>query len=209
MTKLKALLAAVSLFVVALGLTSFVTGCGSIRTEIPAQLSNARLSPNPPKILVARFNTDTARWLTNRHGDGNEYSQLSDFKKEFQNKFQQILIERLQKVAPASQVWLDDIPNEGWLVTGDFITVDQGSRLLRTVPGFGAGETTLQTKVYVYDLSQSKTHYVLSFDTGIPEKKKSAGAGSGEGPPGDVVSGLTMDSERTAREIRNILMTYR
>jgi Domain of unknown function (DUF4410) len=189
----------------------FLASCGAIRTGPVSSSPNVRLSPNPPKIYVAPFDTETAKWLIGRQdpqlSDANNGEQI-DFKKSFQTKFSKILVERLQKVAPAEVRWLNDLPDEGWLVTGQFTTVYQGSRALRTLVGLGAGETTFQTTVYVYDLSQSKDRYILTFNTGVPVEKKPSGQGSGEGPPPDPFSGLTSDCTRTAREIAAILETY-
>jgi hypothetical protein len=202
-----------------------LTGCGSIRPGLVSSSSKSRLCPNPSKIYIAPFNTDTGSWLVGNETEGNFYARkgsgLDEFKKDYQIKFLHILEERLQKVAPVEIRWLDDLPNEGWLVQGDFVKVYQGSRFLRTALGMGAGETTLQTRVYVYDLSQSKTQYILSFDTGIPDDKHGGGSGSGQSPAGlssggepattmtAFGSGLTLDATRTARVIRDMLMTYK
>ncbi len=86
--------------------------------------------------------------------------------------------------------------------------------------GAGAGETTLQTTVYVYDLDVSKTQYLLSFRTGVPDAKMDTGAGSGSAPAGlsalgepvltgmGLGSGLKLDTTRTCREITAILAKY-
>ncbi len=83
------------------------------------------------------------------------------------------------------------------------------------------GETTLQTTVYVYDLDVSKTQYVLSFRTGVPDAKNDTGAGSGSEPSGlsavgepittgmGLGSGLKLDTTRTCREIAAILEQYK
>jgi hypothetical protein len=189
-----------------LSLTLLVTGCSTINTE-PMEHSDARLSPNPPKIYVAPFNIETAQWLVDR---GEFPSEREDFKREYQMKFARILEERLQKVAPTELRWTD-LPHEGWLVAGEFVKVYQGSRALRFAVGFGAGETVLQTRVYVYDLSKSRDRYVLSFFTGVRDPKRGTGAGSGHEPKhvSAFTSGLRWDAIRTARAIRDILMTYR
>src|SRR5271155_2934181 len=88
------------------------------------------------------------------------------------------------KIAPTEQRWVDNLPDHGWLVAGEFVTVFQGSRALRTAVGAGMGETTMQTNVYVYDLDVSKTQYVLAFRTGVPDANSDTGAGSGSAPSG-------------------------
>jgi hypothetical protein len=216
MARFVALLASVALVAVA---TSFIlTGCGSIETA-PLPSSNVRLTPNPPKIYVAPFDTTTAKWLVGRDRP-DEGVDLVDFKREFQNNFLHQLETRLSKLAPTEARWVDDLPDHGWLVAGQFITVYQGSRALRTGIGAGAGETTLQTNVYVYDLDVSKTQYVFAFRTGVPDEKHETGAGSGSAPAGlsaagepiltgmGLGSGLKLDTTRTCREIAAVLAQY-
>jgi hypothetical protein len=205
----------VGLAALAVATTLFLTGCGSIHTA-PLPSSTVKLTPNPPHIYIAPFDTSTCKWLV---GD-REGAELVNFKEDFQTNFVRQLETRLNKLAPTEQRWVNDLPDHGWLVAGEFVTVYQGSRALRTAIGLGMGETTLQTNVYVYDLDVSKTQYVLAFRTGVPDVKNDTGAGSGSAPSGLPVlgepvttgigmgSGLKLDTTRTCREIAAILAQY-
>jgi len=212
MPRLVAFFASVALLAVA---TSFgITGCGSIHTA-PLPSSSVRLTPNPPMIYIAPFNIETGKWLVGRDG-----VDLVDFKRSFQTNFINQLETRLTKLAPTQTQWLGDLPDHGWLVAGEFVTVYQGSRFLRAAFGTGLGETTMQTNVYVYDLDVSKTQYVLAFRTGVPDSQYNTGAGSGSAPSGvttvgepittgiGIGSGLKLDTTRTCREIADILARY-
>jgi hypothetical protein len=212
MPRLVALLASVAF--IAVGTSIGLTGCGSIHTA-PLPGATTLLTPNPPHIYIAPFDIETGKWLVGREG-----VELVDFKREFQTNFVHQLQDRLIKLAPTEQRWVDDLPNHGWLVAGEFVTVFQGSRALRTAVGAGFGETTLQTNVYVYDLSISKTQYVLAFRTGVPDEKHNSGTGSGSAPAGVTAlgepiltgmgfgSGLKLDTTRTCREIAAVLAQY-
>jgi len=194
-----------------------LTGCGSTGSIHTAALPGAsvKLTPNPPHIYVAPFDTSTGKWLVGREG-----SDLVNFKEDFQTNFVNQLATRLTKLAPTEQRWVNDLPDHGWLVAGEFVTVFQGSRALRTAVGYGMGETTMQTNVYVYDLDVSKTQYVLAFRTGVPDPKHDTGAGSGSAPAGigalgepvltgmGLGSGLKLDTTRTCREIAAYLAQY-
>jgi hypothetical protein len=194
--------------------TLFLSGCGSIHTA-PLPSAAVKLTPNPPHIYIAPFDTSTGKWLVGREG-----VELVNFKEDFQTNFAHQLETRLIKLAPTEQRWVNDLPDHGWLVAGEFVTVYQGSRALRTAVGAGTGETTLQTTVYVYDLDVSKTQYVLAFRTGVPDAKSDTGAGSGSAPAGlsavgepistlsGLGSGLKLDTTRTCREIAAILAQY-
>jgi hypothetical protein len=204
----------VSFAPLAIATTLLLSGCGAINTA-PLPSSTVRLTPNPPHIYVAPFDTTTGKWLV-----GREDVALVNFKKDFQTNFQHQLQNRLMKIAPTEQRWVDDLPDHGWLVAGQFVTVFQGSRALRTLIGVGAGETTLQTNVYVYDLDVSKTQYVLAFRTGVPDANNDTGSGSGSAPAGlgaagepvstmiALGSGLKLDTTRTCREIADYLAQY-
>jgi len=50
----------------------------------------------------------------------------------------------------------ESLPRNGWLVRGVFAEVDQGSRVLRSQVGFGAGATDLAVLVNVADLQKGK-----------------------------------------------------
>jgi hypothetical protein len=213
MPRIVALFASVA--VMAVATTFLLTGCtGSIHTA-PLPSSQTTLTPNPPHIYIAPFDTTTGKWLVGREG-----VELVNFKQDFQTNFELQLQNRLMKLAPTEERWVDDLPDHGWLVAGEFITVFQGSRALRTLVGGGEGETTLQANVYVYDLSISKTQYLLSFRTGVPDAKFDTGAGSGSALSGlttggepittlsGLGSGLKLDTTRTAREIAAILSQY-
>jgi hypothetical protein len=193
-----------------------LTGCGSIHTApMPSTSSTVKLTPNPPHIYIAPFDTSTGKWIVGRDG-----VDLVNFKQDFQTNFEHQLQVRLTKLAPTDQRWLGELPDHGWLVAGQFDTVFQGSRALRTGVGAGMGETTFQTTVYVYDLDVSKTQYVLSFRTGVPDAKHDTGAGSGSAPAGlsaagepistfeALGSGLKLDTTRTCREIVDVLSQY-
>jgi hypothetical protein len=191
----------------------FLSGCGSIHSA-PLPSASVRLTPNPPHIYIAPFDTTTGKWLVGRDG-----TDLVNFQENFQTNFVHQLETRLQKLAPTEPRWVNDLPDHGWLVAGQFVTVYQGSRALRTAIGLGMGETTMQTNVYVYDLDVSKTQYVLAFRTGVPDPNKDTGAGSGSAPSGltfpepvttavGLGSGLRLDTTRTCREIAAILAQY-
>src|SRR5271163_4029034 len=212
MPRFAALFGGLSTLAVATAL--FLTGCGSISTA-PLPSASVKLTPNPPHIYIAPYDTSTGKWLVGREG-----IELINFKEDFQTNFVRQLETRLDKLAPTEQRWVNDLPDHGWLVAGEFTTVYQGSRVLRTAVGAGTGETTLQTTVYVYDLDVSKTQYVLSFRTGVPDPHWDTGAGSGSAPSGlsaagepistleGLGSGLKLDTTRTCREITDVLSQY-
>lgn len=151
----------------------------------PPQPAAPRLSPNPSLIIVEPFYTDEAAFLVKLSG-----WDLETYKMELSTSFQDVLVERLQKLGPTRKSWTNDtLPRSGWLVRGEFVRVYAGSGILRNTFGFGAGKSTFTCRVYVYDLSVSDTNYVLTFDTGVASNQVAPGFLPAGGVSGAIASG--------------------
>jgi hypothetical protein len=199
----------------ACALLFLLASCASI--SVQSGTEQAVLRP-PQKIYVERFSTDHGEFNVDR-----EKIELSDFKKDLQNILQagQIadLTHRLIPAAPApADPW--SRPRHAWLLRGEFVKVNQGSRFLRAAIGLGAGGTKMLTRVYVYDLSGSDHRPFLTFST----------TGGSNAEPGAITAfatdpltlaveialggisgfshGVTEDAKRTAREITAVLSDY-
>jgi hypothetical protein len=56
---------------------------------------------------------------------------------------------------PAKRIYPgQSVPGKGWVITGQFLEVDEGNRLRRAIIGFGAGETEMQIEVKVTDVGR-------------------------------------------------------
>lgn len=159
-----------------LSATLFLTACAGIDSGNVQRTPSARLTPNPTNIIVEPFSNDHASYLVKRSG-----AELTKYQEELTTSFQDVLIERLQKIGPAKKSWTHDtLPESGWLIRGEFLRVYAGSGILRNSVGFGAGQSVFTCRVYVYDLSISSTRYIMSFETGISDEQN----GSGTSNPG-------------------------
>jgi len=186
-----------------------LAGCASVGVRNP---SEAAVSPKLPKqILVADFEADTGAFRVNRSGD-----ELVSFQQKTASALANYLVADLSKsIVPASyQSNPKRTRMSAWLVTGEFVRVNQGSRALRGLVGLGAGGTKLETTVRVYDLSHLSKGPVLQFET----------SGGSNAEPGAIVGGtfgalpnairnagargLTDDTARTAREITAMVADY-
>jgi hypothetical protein len=65
----------------------------------------------------------------------------------------------------------EPLPKNGWLVRGIFTEVDQGSRVLRSQVGFGAGATDLAVLVNVADLQKGKLEPFYKLETEAGSRK--------------------------------------
>ena len=183
-----------------------------VLTARPPSKAPAQIFVKPPTFYDAGLRVD-------RRG-----ARLETFKHDMQERFTRTLVRRLSRyVAPAQAVAATAPLSRGnnWLLTSRFDRVNQGSRLLRSFIGFGAGGTKLETSVVVYDLSRRPPRAFLLIQT-------TGGSNAAPGAIGTAAyfmtgvtalfsagnlfegtrSGLTFDSLRTAREITAALSEY-
>jgi hypothetical protein len=176
-----------------------------------------RLTPNPPQkvpemILVRPFTFHDPAIRVDRSGE-----RLDRFKYDLQERFTRNLVKRLPKyIAPAEAIATTAPLPRGnyWLIEGRFDRINQGSRLLRSVVGFGFGGTKMDTSVLVYDLSGRKPKPFLLIETTGGSNAAPGAIGSaayfmsGVTALGSVAnllegvrSGVTFDASRTTREV--------
>lgn len=195
-----------------LGLALVAASCASVSVDNLHRFDSA--SPiNPPiEILIVPFLLPDEALRVDREGE-----ELKKFKEDLQSNFSSELAKRLGKhIAPARIIHDPESAPRGdyLLVSGKFITVHQGSRLLRSTVGLGAGASKMETLVSVYDLSHAPIKPLLRFET-------TGGSNISQGIGGVVMapftgpmaltslfnvvegarSGVTFDATRTTREI--------
>jgi hypothetical protein len=197
------------------GLAIVLAGCASISVEPGSEYATKKM---PAKVYVAAFDTSQGDFKVDRTGQ-----ELAEFKTNLQNMMVAGITEDLTKrLIPA--VALDKNhpkPHENaWLIKGQFVQVNQGSRALRGIVGFGAGGTKLICHVQVYDLaSDSKTPFLTFNTTGGSNAEPGAVTAiatdpltivieAAAGSAGGIAHGVTEDTARTTREITAELSNY-
>src|SRR5260370_15035288 len=144
----------------ALGLLGSVAGCASVGVRNPQEATgNPKL---PKQILIADF--DTSRNVFRVHQTGAELGVLPQ---KTTNMLVNYLVSDLSKsVMPAAR---QDSSRprraDAWLITGEFVRVNGGSRELRGLFGLGLGGTKMETDVRGYNLSQLAKQPGLQFET--------------------------------------------
>jgi len=190
---------------------SLLSSCASVSVkEDQAKSAHGGLQM-PSMIYVLPFDTD-GEINVDREG-----AELEEFESNLKDMMVAALMERFPKhLAPAISVTsLDEVPEGNyWVVGGNFTRIEQGSRALRAIVGFGAGGTKVESDVFVYDASYSLRQPFRTFRT-------TGGSGATPGaltsltPVTAVVSaasgsakGLTSDVVRTSRMITADLSEY-
>jgi hypothetical protein len=187
-----------------------LAACASVSVEEGTERSTLTM---PDVIYVADFSTG-GNFDVDRTG-----AELATFKKNLQAMLKAGMVADLtDKLVPAAAVRKSDWTTRkaAWIVCGQFTKVEQGSRLLRGVVGFGAGGTKLETNVQVYDLASGTDTPIMAFSTtgGSGAEPGAVLALSTDpltlavGGAGNIAHGLSEDAARTARVITAQLSTY-
>jgi hypothetical protein len=121
-----------------------LAGCASVSVK-EETWSQERLVL-PQRIYVADYEVPAEVLAVDRSGE-----ELEKFREEKATNFTAELCERITKrIAPAVPLADGVRPEKGsWVVEGRFLRVNQGSRLLRSVVGLGAGGTKMEARTTV------------------------------------------------------------
>jgi hypothetical protein len=179
-------------------------GCASV--SVSRQEWSMEKVRVPDQILVRPFTVDRQNFRVDRDG-----GKLAAFEQNFSAEFASRLVERLSKYVKPSMVISanEKVTNpKAWLIEGHFTRVNQGSRALRTLVGFGLGATKTESRVDVFQVS-SKGRLIR-----IAQLETTGGSNAEPGAlfssPFGVVprlitssttTGLAADARRTARTI--------
>ena len=196
-----------------LGCCLFLTSCASVSVHSPVSDSHQPPAALPSKIYVRDFTAVAQSFRVNRSD-----KDLRSMQTIFAAGLTSSLVERFRKhIAPAEALASSSVPpqDSAWLVTGRFDLVNQGSRALRTLLGWGLGGTKLETTVEVFDLSTPPPQRFLSFRT-TGGSNAQPGMLTPPDPLGTPMcglaqatgTGLSLDAKRTARMITATLSEY-
>jgi hypothetical protein len=193
------------------GLCLGLCSCASVSVRETIPLTEPPSKP-PQTIFVQTFEFEEDMLRVGRRGD-----ELEQFKHTMQQEMTTNLLERIRKyIAPAQAISTETgLPRgNSWLISGRFARVNQGSRFLRGVLGFGSGGTKMDVTVSVSDLSgRVPKQFLMIQTTGGSNAMPGAVVGvvswpaTITGAPG-LIAGLSADCRRTARQITSALAQY-
>lgn len=195
----------------ALALSGFVfSSCASISVRELAETDNSRPAKKPERFYVAPFSIAKADIREN-----SMRQKSGTLGPEVQVILQRYLISELTKsLGPATAVSAGAAPRSGgWLLTGDFLRVNEGNRLARMAIGLGAGGTKMVTQVQVRNLPASNRPFLNFGTTG--GSNATPGAATNPIPFSSAptaifqsTQGVTDDGARTARMIVATIAEY-
>jgi hypothetical protein len=146
-------------------------GCQSQKAAVNGESEFGSAAANPPAVVyVADFTLppdiikSDPGMLSGRSGPASRVgSRLSGSSDDRASRARQLvdlmaksLVNDLAKAKIRAARLMPDspVPTQGWLVRGEFSVVDEGNRLRRSVVGMGQGETDIQVRSCIDDLSQ-------------------------------------------------------
>lgn len=157
-------------------LASLVGGCAQTVVQ-PRLETRAQGLQRPDRILVFNFVVNTDEVSTNQgvlarvraaaSGTSQEEKEL-EIGRQVSDSLAEELVKGIQKLGlPAERASRDTpIPTGSvLLISGRFLGVDEGNQLRRTMIGFGAGQSSVDTQVQVSSPSDGGSQLLLNFST--------------------------------------------
>jgi hypothetical protein len=188
-------------------------GCSSVSVRKSEFSGTSRGGQLPKQIFVRPFVVEAQVLRVDRSGE-----ELASFQKNLSLSTAEQLSERLTKyVAPTTLISADEKPpgGPGWLIEGRFDRVNQGSRFLRAVLGWGLGGTKMECTAQVYELWGRKSpqlYAVISTTGGSNAEPGALLSGPMLAAPRLLLqaskNGVSTDARRTARMITAVLSEH-
>jgi hypothetical protein len=181
-----------------------LAGCASISVK-EDKWSSERLVL-PPRVYVAAYEVPADVLAVDRSGQ-----ELEEFRRVKAENFTEELCRRIsQRIAPAVPLTAGLRPEKGsWVVEGSFLRVEQGSRLLRSIVGLGAGGTKMEVRTIVSvvgprgakrDIAEIETTGGSNAEPGMLTVPTPIGGGI-RALLSLAKTGVTVDQQRTARMV--------
>jgi hypothetical protein len=187
-----------------------LSSCASVSVRDVDKRGSARPAQRPARIYVVPFSTENA--VVKENFARKKRGQLPA---EAQRILAESLAAELSKeIAPARVVKAGGVPaRDGWIVSGRFVRIAEGNRLLRMGIGLGLGGTKMETEVSVRNLSVSNPPFLHFGTTGGSNAEPGAATSPIPFSAAPVAllqtrGGVTDDARRTSRMITATLGEY-
>ena len=225
----------------ALGLASLlalVTGLGCASTDVTMTSQYGGVLPRPERILIFPFATSpeevqldwsptvVGAWKLEGLSAGAERQEVAH---SVAQALAQKLVGKVQALGMPAELAMGDVPapsGSALAISGQFLSIDEGSRAERVVIGLGAGRSEVRTAVQVAELFPEGRRLVDQFEidakSGLkPGAAETMGVGAAAGnlavsaavtAAGSVASevfgaDVDADAERTAAKIASALQS--
>ena len=138
----------------------FLVGCAGGRTEYARDHTAGESRPRPPAVLVYNFAVDAEDVALdtmglNSRGKGST-SERQRGGAAYANALSDKLVTKLTgKGIPARRATVSaQVPMHAIVVKGQFVSIEEGDQIKRTMIGFGAGAESVRARVQVYQMTK-------------------------------------------------------
>ncbi|MGD9972514.1 MAG: DUF4410 domain-containing protein [Desulfatirhabdiaceae bacterium] len=181
-------------------LVGFAPGCASTDGQTLKPVVDERLS-RPTTVMIADFASDTseisktAGFLSNvQKGirDDAHTAEEIQLGKDVADALASELASRIASMGlnPLRVPSDTSVPRDAILITGNFVTIDEGNQRRRNIIGLGAGKSSLDCTVGIFTVEGSGVRQLTAFDAHVDSGRmpgvavmgpagKAAGAGTG------------------------------
>jgi len=164
-------------------LAVLLAGCAGGSAKVGQQYSGGKSLPRPPVVLVYQFAVDADDVVVDTFGldvGNKQASTLERAKrgKAFARRLAFKLVKKVAELGIATRVATPKttVPMNALVVKGQFLTIDEGSKVKRMMIGFGAGAEEVRVRVQVYQMTE----------TGLNRISEAEGEAHGRKTPGVV-----------------------
>lgn len=172
-------------------LALLLVSCAGGSAKVGQQYSGGTLLPRPPVVVIYQFAVDADDVVVDTFGGGigKEASTLERVKRGrvFARELALKLVKKVAELGIGTRVATPKtmVPMNALVVKGQFLTIDEGSKVKRTMIGFGAGAEEVRVRVQVYQMTE----------TGLQRISEAEGEAHGRKTPGMVgpaaIAGVT------------------
>ncbi len=162
-------------------LALLLVGCAGGSAKVGQQYSGTKSLPRPPVVLLYQFAVDADDVVVDTMGVdvGNKQASTLERVKRGRVFARELLVKLVRKVAELGistgiATPKTTVPMHAIVVKGQFLTIDEGSKLKRTTIGFGAGAEDVRIMVQVYQMTE----------TGLVRISEAEGEAHGRKTPG-------------------------
>ncbi len=161
-------------------LALLLAGCAGGSAKVGQQYSGGKSLPRPPVVVIYQFAVDADDIVADTFGGGigKEASTLERVKRgrAFSRELRFKLVKKVAELGISARAGTPKttVPMNAIVVKGQFLTIDEGSKVKRTMIGFGAGAEEVRVRVQVYQMTE----------TGLQRISEAEGEAHGRKTPG-------------------------
>lgn len=164
-------------------MAALLAACSSTDSDITQERADDAPLPYPQQIYVYDFAVAPSELPPGSRGmaqlsgatdDPNRTPERDDLERQIAGVLATRLVEELQELGLPAVRWRGAVPKnfDSYALVGEFLTIDEGSSLGRTIIGFGVGGSEVRVLVQAYQVQGSKRTMLGEAEVSAESSKK-------------------------------------